>query len=165
MDDAGQTSPAAAAPLAAGSQAPDFTLHTTPDQTVSLREFRGQPVILAFYPADWSPVCGDQMALYNEILPGVPAPPARSCSASRSTASGATWPSPRTASSSSRCSRTSSRRARCARVRRVPPPGRRLRARAVRDRRRGVIRWSYVSPIGVNPGADGILTALEALSP
>jgi hypothetical protein len=27
------------------------------------------------------------------------------------------------------------------------------------------IRRSYVSPIGVNPGADGILTALEALSP
>ena len=27
----------------------------------------------------------------------------------------------------------------------------------------GVIRWSYVSPVGVNPGADGILTALEAL--
>ena len=67
MDDAGQTSPAVAEPLAAGSQAPDFRLHTTPDQTVSLREFRGQPVILTFYPADWSPVCGDQMALYNEI--------------------------------------------------------------------------------------------------
>jgi len=29
----------------------------------------------------------------------------------------------------------------------------------------GIIRWSYVSPIGVNPGADGILTALEALVP
>jgi alkyl hydroperoxide reductase subunit AhpC len=29
----------------------------------------------------------------------------------------------------------------------------------------GIIRWSYVSPIGVNPGADGILAALEALSP
>src|SRR2546425_8398634 len=53
----------------AGTRAPDFTLHSTPDQTVSLRDFRGRPVILAFYPADWSPVCGDQMALYNEILP------------------------------------------------------------------------------------------------
>ena len=55
-------------PLAAGVQAPEFTLHSTPDQTVSLSELAGQPVILAFYPADWSPVCGDQMALYNEIL-------------------------------------------------------------------------------------------------
>jgi peroxiredoxin len=36
---------------------------------VSLSDLRGKPVVLAFYPADWSPVCGDQMALYNEILP------------------------------------------------------------------------------------------------
>jgi len=36
---------------------------------VSLAEFRGQPVILAFYPEDWSPVCSDQMALYQEVLP------------------------------------------------------------------------------------------------
>ena len=54
--------------LAAGTPAPDFSLHTTPDQLVSLSDFRGRPVILAFYPADWSPVCGDQMALYNELL-------------------------------------------------------------------------------------------------
>src|SRR5438874_12667221 len=59
----------AGGPLASGTEAPDFTLHSTPDQAVSLRDFRGRPVILAFYPADWSPVCGDQMALYNEILP------------------------------------------------------------------------------------------------
>src|ERR1700730_18440372 len=51
------------------ASAPKFTLHVTPDQSLSLSELRGQPVILAFYPADWSPVCGDQMALYNEILP------------------------------------------------------------------------------------------------
>jgi thiol-disulfide isomerase/thioredoxin len=55
--------------LKPGTPAPAFTLHTTADQTVSLSDFRGQPVILAFYPADWSPVCGDQMAVYNEILP------------------------------------------------------------------------------------------------
>src|SRR4051794_13082329 len=59
----------AAALLAAGTPAPNFTLKTTPDQTISLEELRGRPVILAFYPADWSPVCGDQMALYQEILP------------------------------------------------------------------------------------------------
>jgi peroxiredoxin len=55
--------------LPAGANAPDFTLKSTPDQTVKLSDFRGRPVILAFYPADWSPVCGDQMGLYNEILP------------------------------------------------------------------------------------------------
>ena len=60
---------------AVGKQAPDFTLHSTPDQTVSLSQFRGHPVVLAFYPADWSPVCGDQMALYNELLSRVPAVP------------------------------------------------------------------------------------------
>jgi peroxiredoxin len=54
--------------LLAGTNAPPFTLHSTPDQTVST-DLRGRPVILAFYPADWSPVCSDQMALYNEVLP------------------------------------------------------------------------------------------------
>ena len=55
--------------LPSGTAAPDFELPSGPDQTVSLSALRGRPVILAFYPADWSPVCGDQMALYNEILP------------------------------------------------------------------------------------------------
>src|SRR3954464_3369644 len=62
-------SPHGSAPLPVGTPAPDFTLNSTPDQRLSLFELRGQPVILAFYPADWSPVCGDQMALYQEILP------------------------------------------------------------------------------------------------
>ena len=53
--------------LAPGTVAPDFTLTVTPDQSLTLRDLRGQPVVLAFYPADWSPVCGDQMALYNEL--------------------------------------------------------------------------------------------------
>ncbi|MEW6396410.1 MAG: redoxin domain-containing protein, partial [Pseudomonadota bacterium] len=55
--------------LAAGTAAPDFTLRVTPDQNLTLSNLRGRPVILAFYPADWSPVCGDQVTLYNEILP------------------------------------------------------------------------------------------------
>ena len=55
--------------LTAGTAAPEFSLNVTPDQKLALSELRGKPVILAFYPADWSPVCGDQMALYNEVLP------------------------------------------------------------------------------------------------
>jgi peroxiredoxin len=55
--------------LTPGTVAPDFSLPITPDKNLSLHELRGKPVILAFYPADWSPVCGDQMALYNEVLP------------------------------------------------------------------------------------------------
>lgn len=55
--------------LPSGTAAPDFALRSTPDQWLTLGELLGQPVVLAFYPADWSPVCGDQMTLYNEILP------------------------------------------------------------------------------------------------
>ncbi|RAI43961.1 redoxin domain-containing protein [Rhodoplanes roseus] len=55
--------------LPPGTAAPPFKLAATPDQVVSLDDLRGDPVILAFYPADWSPVCGDQMALYNEVPP------------------------------------------------------------------------------------------------
>src|SRR3954470_3960644 len=48
--------------------APDFDLYATPDQKLRLSDLRGKRVILAFYPADWSPVCSDQMALYNATL-------------------------------------------------------------------------------------------------
>src|SRR6186713_1915410 len=65
MHDTPMTSPTVLSP---GTLAPDFSLPSTPDQRVSLADFRGQPVVLAFYPADWSPVCGDQMAQYNEML-------------------------------------------------------------------------------------------------
>src|SRR5262249_15172381 len=54
--------------LPAGTPAPDFALKSPPDQTVRLSEFRGRPVVLVFYPADWSPICGDQVGLYNEML-------------------------------------------------------------------------------------------------
>ncbi|WP_256590978.1 MULTISPECIES: redoxin domain-containing protein [unclassified Pseudomonas] len=46
----------------------DFSLYATLDQPSSLSEWKGAPVILAFYPADWSEVCCDQMSLYNELL-------------------------------------------------------------------------------------------------
>src|SRR3954447_25319186 len=58
-----------ATPLAPGTKAPDFELASTPDQKVALEDFRGQPVILAFYPEDWSPVCSDQLGLYHMLLP------------------------------------------------------------------------------------------------
>ncbi len=47
--------------LQAGRKAPNFVLNTTPDQKVSLHDFHGRPVVLVFYPADWSPVCTDQL--------------------------------------------------------------------------------------------------------
>jgi peroxiredoxin len=165
MDDAGRTSPAVAAPLAAGSQAPDFTLHTTPDQTVSLREFRGQPVILAFYPADWSPVCGDQMALYNEIYPEF----RRHGAALLGISVDGVW---------CHLAFARDRKLQFPLLSDFEPKGAVARTYGAYRHGEGVceralfvidgegsIRWSYVSPIGVNPGADGILTALEALSP
>jgi peroxiredoxin len=64
-----QSSSSSSSILKPGTPAPNFTLRSTPDQSVSSSQFRGHPTILAFYPADFSPVCGDQMTLYNEILP------------------------------------------------------------------------------------------------
>jgi peroxiredoxin len=55
--------------LAPGTSAPNFNLRVTPDQMLSLKELGGRRVVLAFYPADWSPVCGDQLTLYNQVLP------------------------------------------------------------------------------------------------
>ena len=57
------------APLPPGTAAPAFRLPAGPDRTIALDDLRGRPAILAFYPADWSPVCGDQMALYQEVMP------------------------------------------------------------------------------------------------
>ena len=56
-------------PLPAGTPAPNFSLPDAPGRRVALDEFRGRPVVLAFYPADFSPVCGDQMTLYSALRP------------------------------------------------------------------------------------------------
>ena len=149
--------------LQAGTPAPDFTLDVTPDQTLSLSELRGRPVILAFYPADWSPVCGDQMSLYNEVLPEFRRYHAELLGISVDGA----W-----------C------HAAFAKDRKLHFPllsdfepkgdvakqygvyrkdGVSERALFVIDEN-GVIVWSYRSPMAVNPGADGILEALEELA-
>ena len=54
--------------LSKGNKAPGFDLFGTPDEKLNLANLKGKRVILTFYPADWSPVCSDQLALYNEIL-------------------------------------------------------------------------------------------------
>jgi peroxiredoxin len=149
--------------LPAGAAAPDFILKSTPDQTVSLSEFRGQPVVLAFYPADWSPVCGDQMSLYNEILPEFQELGAELIAISVD----GVW-----------CHIAFSRdrklhfplladfepKGAVARLYGVyrEADGTSERALFVINAE-GIIHWSYVSPVGVNPGADGILSALEEL--
>ena len=150
--------------LAPGAAAPDFTLPVTPDQTLSLQELRGQPVILAFYPADWSPVCGDQMALYNEILPEFQKFGAQLMGVSVD----GVW-----------CHRAfaEARQLHFPLLSDFEPKGTVARsygayrtADGVSERalfvidKTGIIAWSYRSPIAVNPGADGILEALEGLT-
>ena len=150
--------------LAPHTAAPDFTLMSSPDRPITLSNLRGRPVILAFYPADWSPVCGDQMALYNEILPEFRKLGAELLGISVDSA----W-----------CHRAfaENRRLRFPLLPDFEPKGqvaRRYgvyragdgtseRALFVIDAK-GMIRWSHLSPIDLNPGADGILQALEDIS-
>lgn len=151
--------------LAAGTLAPDFTLHATPDQQVSLRDFRGHPLVIAFYPADWSPVCGDQMALYNEVLPifrqhhasivGISVDGVW-CHAAFAEARKLHFPLLADFEPKGAVSRLYGAYR--------DEDGTSGRALFVLDGD-GVIRWSYLSPVGINPGADGILEALEALAP
>ncbi len=149
--------------LKPGTRAPDFTLLSTPDQAVSLHEFRDQPVILAFYPADWSPVCGDQMALYNEVLPEFRRFNAELIGISVD----GVW---------SHAAFAQDRKLHFPLLADFEPKGAVAKIYGVYRRHegtseralfvldaQGIIRWSYVSPVGINPGADGILTALEAL--
>ena len=151
--------------LAAGAAAPDFALPSGPDRVVTLREYRGRPVILAFYPADWSPVCGDQMALYNEILPEFRAFGAEllGISVDGVWCHGAFAENRKLHFPLLADFEPKGAVARQYGVYR-PADGTTERALFVIDAG-GIIRWSYVSPIGVNPGADGILEALEALAP
>jgi peroxiredoxin len=152
-----------AAPLAPGTKAPEFELPSTPDQAVSLAEFRGQPVILAFYPADWSPVCSDQMALYQELLPEFQKFNAELLGISvdgvwchLAFAKDRNLHFPLLADFEPK-----GEAARSYQVYRTEE-GTSERALYVIDAG-GIVRWSYVSPVGVNPGADGILRALERL--
>jgi peroxiredoxin len=52
-----------------GSPAPDFTLPDQDGNEVSLTDFGGRTAVLVFYPADFSPVCTDQLSVYQEVLP------------------------------------------------------------------------------------------------
>ncbi|KRR07288.1 thioredoxin peroxidase [Bradyrhizobium jicamae] len=150
--------------LTAGIVAPNFTLRVTPDQMLTLSDLRGKPVILAFYPADWSPVCGDQVTLYNELLPEFHKHNAEIlgisvdgvwCHAAFARDRNLHFPlladfEPKGAVAKKYGAYRDSE-------------GVCERALFVLDRQ-GTIAWSYCSPVAVNPGADGILDALEQLS-
>jgi peroxiredoxin len=152
-----------ATPLPAGTKAPDFGLLSTPDQTVALSDFRGRPTILAFYPEDWSPVCSDQLALYQEVLPEFRRFDAELLGISVD----GIW---------CHLAFARDRNLHFPLLADFEPKGEVARAYGVyRDGAGtseralyvidgdGIIRWSYVSPVGINPGADGILRALDDL--
>jgi peroxiredoxin len=149
--------------LSPGTRAPGFTLRVTPDQNLTLSDLAGRPVIIAFYPADWSPVCGDQMTLYNEILPEFHKHDAELLGVSVD----GVW-----------CHKAFAehRHLHFPLLADFEPKGAVAKAygayrdgEGVAERalfvldRQGMIFWSYRSPIAVNPGADGILDALERL--
>ncbi|MBC7904003.1 MAG: redoxin domain-containing protein [Gemmatimonadaceae bacterium] len=149
--------------LKPGTAAPEFSLYATPDQQISLSEFKGKKVILAFYPADWSPVCGDQMALYNEMLKYFSKHNANLIGISVD----GKW-----------CHLAFSleRKLHFPLLADFEPKGAVARLYEVYDEKvgeckralyvldeEGIIRWNYLSPVGLNPGADGILEALEQM--
>jgi peroxiredoxin len=151
------------APLAPGTAAPNFELRSTPDQTVSLSEFRGRPVILAFYPEDWSPVCSDQLGLYEMLLPEFEKFGAQLLGISVD----GVWchlAFARDRNLHFRLLADFEPKGEVARAYGAyrAQDGTSERALFVIDGD-GVVRWSYVSPVAVNPGADGILHALENL--
>jgi peroxiredoxin len=150
--------------LKAGTLAPDFSLHSTPDQSVSLSDLRGRPVVLVFYPADWSPVCSDQLGLYNELLPEFQEYGAQIIGISVD----GIW---------CHIAFGRDRKLHTPLLADFEPKGEVARKYGVYNEKtgeagralfvidgEGIIRWSYVSPIGINPGADGILKALASIS-
>lgn len=149
--------------LKPGTMAPDFSGAVTPDQNLSLHDLKGRRVVLAFYPADWSPVCGDQMSLYNVVLPefrkygaellGISVDGAW-CHQAYAKANQLHFPliadfHPKGEIAKSYGAFRDGE-------------GVAERALFVLDET-GRIVWSHLSPIAVNPGADGILDALEQM--
>lgn len=151
--------------LPKGAHAPDFELNSSPDQTLRLSHLHGRKVILAFYPADWSPVCGDQLILYNEARKYFLELDAEVIGVSVDSA----W-----------CHHAfiQDRNLHFPLLSDFEPKGyvsqlygaynhqtgQSRRAIFVIDEQ-GVIQWSKLSPDSINPGIDGILNALEQLTP
>lgn len=151
--------------LQKGDKAPDFKLFAKPDQQFSLSELKGKNVILAFYPADWSPVCSDQMALYNEMLKYFDKYNATILGISVDSK----W---------CHLAFSDSRKLHFPLLADFEPKGEVSKLYGVYDEKQGessralfvidkegYVAWSYLSPAAINPGADGILDALESITP
>ncbi len=150
--------------LAPGTKAPEFSLSATPDQKIQLSQLKGKKVILAFYPADWSPVCSDQMALYNETLKLFHKQNAEVIGISVDSK----W---------CHLAFCQDRKLHFPLLSDFEPKGAVSKLYDVYDEEEGeskralyvideegIIRWNYLSPVGINPGADGILDALDEMN-
>ena len=153
----------AQAALAAGSAAPAFALRDSPHSSVALEDFRGHVVVLVFYGADWHPVATAQLGLYQELLPHLE----RLDAVVLGISVDGTWSHQEFGRAAGIRFALLSDDGPPGSVSRaygvyVPATGRSQRALFVIDRD-GLIQWSATFPDAVNPGADGILSALEAL--
>jgi peroxiredoxin len=150
--------------LPPGASAPAFTLETAPGQTVSLDQFTGRPVVLAFYPGDWTPVCNDQLVELSAHLDDF---------ARR----GATLLAISVDSAWSHAAFAEARHLRLPLLADFHPKGDVSRAYGVWSEEwgtsqralfvldgAGVVRWRLVVPAWVNPGMEDVLRALAAVS-
>jgi peroxiredoxin len=151
--------------LQKGTVAPAFKLNATPDQTLQSAELKGRRLILAFYPADWSPVCGDQLTIYNEMRKYFQKLNAQMVGISVDSK----W---------CHMAFAENRNIHFPLLSDFEPKGEVAKLYGVYNEMEGqshgalfvideigIIQWSYLSPDGINPGADGILEALENLDP
>ena len=149
--------------LALETLAPDFELNCTPDQRLKLSELSGKKIILVFYPADWSPVCSDELSTYNETMKIFSRHNAQLIGISVDSK----W---------CHLAFSGSRKFHFPLLADFEPKGAVSKLYEVYDEKegecqralyvldeKGIIRWNYLSPLGINPGADGILNALEDL--
>ena len=150
--------------LAPGTKAPDFELFSGINEKVSLYQFQGKRVVLVFYPADWSPVCGDQLVIYNEILDIF----SRYNAVVLGISVDGKW---------CHAAFREARKLHFTLLADFEPKGSVAKLYGVYNEKEGrceralfvldaegIIRWNYLSPVGINPGADGILDALEMIS-
>ena len=162
-DEAALAATLTAAALPPGTPAPEFTLATEPDRTVSLAEFRGAPVVLAFYPGDWTPVCNDQLIELTQRLPEIKARGAKVLAISVDSE----W---------SHAAFAEARGLAIPLLADFHPKGEVSKAWGVWSEEwghghralflldaDGVVRWRAVVPPWVNPGLDEVFAALEAL--
>ena len=149
--------------LKEGDKAPIFKGKDQEGKEISLSGLKGKKVILAFYPADWSPVCGDELALYNQTRKFFHKHNAEIIGISVDSK----W---------CHLAFSQDRKLHFPLLADFEPKGAVSKLYDVYDEQEGeskralyvldeegIVRWNYLSPMGMNPGADGILDALEEM--